>query len=67
MQAWVYFTPILAAGLVTAIVTTVLRLKNAGLTEAQLFLRFWKLWAALIILDLPAMAGSIYWLVSQIP
>ncbi len=51
--------PILAAGVVTAVVSTVLRLKNAGLTETQLFLRYWKLWTALLLLDLAILAVSI--------
>jgi hypothetical protein len=67
MHVWLYFTPLLAAGLVTLAVTTVLRLRNAGLTETQLFLRYWKLWTALVLLDLAATAVSITLLVTHMP
>ena len=66
MQALIGLTPIIVAFLATAIVTTVLRQKNAGLTETQLFIRFWKLWTALAVLDLCAMAASIYSLIARI-
>ncbi len=67
MQIWIYFTPMLATGLLTATATMVLRLKNAELTETQLFLRFWKTWTALIVLNLSALAGTLYWLSNRIP
>ncbi len=67
MYVGFYFAPVLAAGLVTLVLSAVLRLRNAGLTETQLFLRYWKLWTALIVLDLAATAVSILWLVTHTP
>jgi hypothetical protein len=67
MQMWIYFTPMLATGLLTTVATIVLRLKNAELTETQLFLRFRKTWTALIVLNLSALAGTLYWLSNCIP
>ncbi len=66
MPIWVCFTPILAAGFLTGVVAIVLQMKNAGLTETQLFQRFWKLWIVLVVLDLSATAASIYWLITRV-
>jgi hypothetical protein len=67
MHAGLYFAPVLVAALVTLVLAGGLRLKNAGLTETQLFLRYWKLWTTLILLDLAATAISIFWLVTHAP
>jgi hypothetical protein len=67
MHIGLYFAPLLVAAVVTLVLTGVLRLRNAGLTETQLFLRYWKLWTALVLLDLAATAVSIIWLVSHVP
>lgn len=66
VQVFICFAPILAAVLLTGIVRTVLQLKNAQLTETQLFLRYWKLWTALVVVNLSAIAVTIYWIITRI-
>lgn len=53
--------PILAVGFPTVIIVLALRLRNPGLTETQLFLRFRGLWCALILLNLLALGAAVLW------
>jgi len=66
MQVLICFAPMLAAVLLTTIVRTMLQFRNAELTETQLFLRYWKLWTALVVVGLSAIAASIYLLCTRI-
>jgi len=66
VQVFICFAPMLAAALLTGIVRTVLQLKTAQLTETQLFLRYWKLWTALVVVGLSATGATIYLLSTRI-
>jgi hypothetical protein len=67
MHFALYSAPVLVMAVVTSVVSITLRLKNPAQTETQLFLRYWKLWTTLIVLDLAAVAVMAIYVFTHLP